>query len=179
MRILFEQKKPGRNRQDIEPVPFDVEGKPETVGQLIEATVRSMVAAFNLRAAGAPADPDSDSISTTCGSASTNYSSASTNYSSASTTCSYTSPTCGSAPLEDDEIARLAETGRVAFGIVYNGKTADPNKAVEDALLAYDDGLFRMFLNGKPLGNKDDAIDLMEGDLVTVVRLTMLAGRMW
>ena len=48
MRILFEQKKPGRTRQDIAKVPVDVEGKPQTVGQLIEATERSMVAAFNL-----------------------------------------------------------------------------------------------------------------------------------
>jgi hypothetical protein len=151
MRILFEQKKPGRTRQDIAKVPVDVEGKPQTVGQLIEATERSMVAAFNRRAADAPADPDSD----------------------------ITPTPYGRGPLEETEIDRLAETGRVAFGIVYNGNTADPDKAVEDALLAYDDGLFRMFLNAKPLGNKDDAIDLKEGDLVTVVRLTMLAGRMW
>lgn len=151
MRILFEQKKPGRNRQDIEPVPFDVEGNPGTVGQLIEATVRSMVAAFNRRAVDAPADPD----------------------------CDITPAPYGSGPLEETDIARLAETGRVAFGIVYNGNIADQDKAVENALLAYDDGLFRMFLNAKPLVNKDDAIDLKEGDLVTVVRLTMLAGRMW
>lgn len=151
MRIFFEQKKPGRTRQDIATVAVDVEGKPETVGQLIEATVRSMVAAFNRRAADAPTDPDSD----------------------------ITPAPYGSGSLEETEIARLAETGRVVFGIVYNGNTADPDKAVEDALLAYDDGLFRMFLNAKPLVNKDDAINLNEGDLVTVVRLTMLAGRMW
>lgn len=151
MRILFEQKKPGRTRQNIAKVAVDVEGKPETVGQLIEATVRTMVAAFNRRAVEAPADPD----------------------------CDITPAPYGSSPLEETDIARLAETGRVAFGIVYNGNTADPEKAVGDALLAYDDGLFRMFLNAKPLGNKDDAIDLKEGDLVTVVRLTMLAGRMW
>lgn len=80
----------------------------------------------------------------------------------------------GSQSIED-----LAETGRIAFGMVYTDKIQDPEKAVANALQCYDDGLFRIFLNGKPLGGKDDSIQLNECDLLTVVRLTMLAGRLW
>ncbi|MCM1093960.1 MAG: hypothetical protein NC421_08395 [Lachnospiraceae bacterium] len=146
MKILFEQKKPGRVRQDIVPVEMDIEGKPATVGQLIESAVRSVVASFNRRAMSAPGEPDSDNARAFIG-----Y----------------------------ECMADLVETGRVAFGIVYNGRQVDPDEAVANALQCYDDGLFRMFLNGAPLEGKDTVIDLNEGDILTVVRLTLLAGRLW
>lgn len=121
MKILFEQKKPGRTRQAIAPVEMHIEGRPTTVGELIEATVRCVVAGFNSRAALSPEDADSDT----------------------------------SAPAMDNaRIADLAETGRVAFGIVYNGHPEDPDKAVANALQCYDDGLFRIFLNGTRSGWK-------------------------
>lgn len=146
MKILFEQKKPGRVRQDIVPVEMDIEGKPATVGQLIEAAVRSVVASFNRRAMSASVEPDSDTTRVFIGS---------------------------------ECMADLVETGRVAFGIVYNGRQENPDKAVANALQCYDDGLFRMFLNGAPLEGKETVIDLNEGDKLTVVRLTLLAGRLW
>ncbi|MCM1332310.1 MAG: hypothetical protein NC248_06855 [Bacteroides sp.] len=146
MKILFEQKKPGRVRQDIVPVEMDIEGKPATVGQLIEAAVRRVVASFNRRAMSAPGEPDSDNARAFIGS---------------------------------ECMADLVETGRVAFGIVYNGRQVDPGEAVANALQCYDDGLFRIFLNGAPLEGKDTVIDLNEDDILTVVRLTLLAGRLW
>lgn len=60
MKIFFEQKKPGRTRQTIEPVAVEIDGCPASVGALIEATVRACVAAFNKRAASSPEDPDID-----------------------------------------------------------------------------------------------------------------------
>lgn len=146
MRILFEQKKPGRTRQSIAPVEVEIEGRPETVGELIEATVRSVVAAFNNRAVSAPEDADAD---------------------------------LSGVLIDEKRIADLAETGRVAFGIVYNGRQEDPDKAVANALQCYDDGLFRIFLNGTPVEGSDTPIKMNDGDVLTVVRLTMLAGRLW
>lgn len=146
MRILFEQKKPGRTRQSVAPVEVEIEGRPETVGELIEATVRSVVAAFNSRAVSAPEDADAD---------------------------------LSGALIDEKRIADLAETGRVAFGIVYNGRQEDPDKAVANALQCYDDGLFRIFLNGTPVEGRDTPIKMNDGDVLTVVRLTMLAGRLW
>ena len=80
MKILFEQKKPGRTRQTIVPVEMEIAGKPANVGELIEAAVRRVVADFNDRASRA--------------------------------------------------------------------------EAVANALQGYDDGLFRIFLNGRLLGKK-------------------------
>ncbi len=145
---MFEQKKPGRIRQSVEPVEYEIEGNPTTVGELIAATVKACVDAFNGKALNAPDqdEMDSDQVHEL---------------------------------LSDGQIADMAETGRVAFGIVYNGKTADPLKAVENALQSYVDGLFMLFHNGVTLGSTDEKIQLKEGDVVTAVRLTLLAGRLW
>ncbi|TFU93901.1 hypothetical protein E4T81_04725 [Barnesiella sp. WM24] len=51
MKILFEQKKPGRKAAGIEPVAIELDCCPSTVGELIASTVRSLVSAFNCRAA--------------------------------------------------------------------------------------------------------------------------------
>ncbi len=148
MRLMFEQKKPGRIRQSVEPVEYEIEGNPATVGELIAATVKACVEAFNSKALKAPDREDMDADDT-------------------------------HKPLRDSQIADMVETGRVAFGIVYNGKTADPSKTAENALQAYEDGLFMLFHNGVPLGGADEKIQLSEGDIVTAVRLTLLAGRLW
>lgn len=148
MRIMFEQKKPGRTRQSVQPVEMEIEGRPTTVGTLIEATVRACVAAFNLKAASAPDREHMDAD-------------------------------LAHNVLSNETIGNLAETGRVAFGIVYNSKEEDSGEAVAHALQCYEDGLFRMFLNGKALGSTDSAIELNEGDCLTVVRLTLLSGRLW
>ncbi len=71
------------------------------------------------------------------------------------------------------------ETGRVAFGIVYGNRQADADKAVANALQCYEDGMFRMFLNGVPLGDIHSPVEVREGACLSVVRLTLLAGRMW
>lgn len=148
MKLMFEQKKPGRIRQSIEPVEIEIAGVPSTVGALIEAIVRACVEVFNRKALKAPDrdNMDSDSIHNVIGS---------------------------------DRVDDLVETGRVAFGIVYNGKMEDSDKAVINALQCYEDGIFRIFLNGKPLGELQEGIKLNDGDTLTVVRLTMLAGRLW
>lgn len=105
MQILFEQKKPGRKSAGIEPVAIELDCCPSTVGELIASTVRSLVSAFNGRAAMATADMD--------------------------------------------------------------------------ALQSYDDGLFRIFINGIDAGEAANPVRLSDSDLVTVVRLTLLSGRMW
>ena len=94
-------------------------------------------------------------------------------------------------PLSEQQINDLAQIGKISFGIIYNDKKPDVNKAVEVAVLAYRDGLVRIFINGEPVEAISDIdtptddelrntkIELNEGDTITFVRLTMLAGRMW
>ena len=148
MRLFFEQKKPGRDRQKIEPVLIEIENNPTTVAQLIDETVRTCVAEFNKKAINAPERDDLDADN-------------------------------AHNVLSGNTIENLAETGRIAFGMVYNGKTEDPDAAVANALQCYEDGLFRLFLNGCPLNDINDKLDLADGDRITVVRLTLLSGRLW
>lgn len=85
----------------------------------------------------------------------------------------------GIKPLSSEEITDMADIGKIAFGINYGEKEQDLGKAIENALQAFEDGLYRIFLNDNELEGLDTAVGLNEGDLLTFVRLTMLAGRMW
>lgn len=94
-------------------------------------------------------------------------------------------------PLSEEQIRDLAEIGRVSFGIVYNDKAPDVEAAVKTAILAYRDGLVAIFLNDElievpseqPMPTEEELrrtkIELKEGDRLSFVRLTMLAGRIW
>ena len=83
--------------------------------------------------------------------------------------------------LSDETMKSMAEIGKIAFGYIYNDKEPNEDKAVDAALLAYEDGMVRLFINGEDVEYKKEGtpISLSEGDEVTFVRLAMLAGRMW
>lgn len=81
--------------------------------------------------------------------------------------------------LSKEQIEDLSELGKIAFGINYGGKRADVKAALDTAIQAYEDGIFRIFSGEQELGSLDDSIVINEGDSLTFVRLTMLSGRMW
>ncbi len=82
-------------------------------------------------------------------------------------------------PLSGQQITDMAEIGRIAFGINYGGREQAVDKAVDNALQSFEDGLYRVFLNDGELERLDDPIRVKENDTLTFIRLTMLAGRMW
>lgn len=82
-------------------------------------------------------------------------------------------------PLTAEQLSQMEEIGKLAFGFHYNDAEIDDTKAIDDALLAYTDGLVRIFIGTEQLGEPDDPITLHEQDEVTFLRLTFLAGRMW
>ena len=81
--------------------------------------------------------------------------------------------------LSQEKMDDLAMVGKIAFGYDANRTPADMEEAVSNALQSYRDGLFRVFLNGEALGNLEDAVALTDQDVLTFVRLTMLAGGGW
>ena len=81
--------------------------------------------------------------------------------------------------LTDEKISDLSDAGKIAFGVDYNGKKQDLEKAIENALQSYEDGIYRIFVNDEEMGEIESEIELKEKDELTFVRLTMLAGRMW
>jgi hypothetical protein len=73
----------------------------------------------------------------------------------------------------------VAESGKVGFDVKYNDKKQDVDKAVEAVLLAFGDGLFRIFCDDNELTNLDNMTPFTNGNTLTFIRLTMLAGRSW
>lgn len=82
-------------------------------------------------------------------------------------------------PITDKDISDMADVGKIAFGINYAQTAADEKTAAENALQAYEDGIFRIFIGEREAGRISNSISLSENDSVTFIRLTMLSGRMW
>ena len=82
--------------------------------------------------------------------------------------------------LTSEEVADAATVGKIGFGADYNGQVQDTATAIENARQSFEDGIYRIFINGDEVGGAlDTPITLRENDEITFVRLTMLAGRMW
>ena len=81
--------------------------------------------------------------------------------------------------MSAEDIEREAKTGRVAFGRLWPDKKADEAKAVDTALAAFGDGLFRVLMDEEELTDIDTEIEIKEGAVFTFIRLTFLSGRMW
>lgn len=82
-------------------------------------------------------------------------------------------------PLDEQQIKDMSEVGKIAFGLNYGDKKADLNKAIDAALLAYEDGLFRIFIGMDDAGTLDDEISILDDSEITFIRLVMLSGRLW
>ena len=72
-----------------------------------------------------------------------------------------------------------AKTGKVSFGTVYSDKKADLQKAQENALQCFRDGLVRILMNDEELTDLDAPIHIPENAQFTFIRLTFLTGVMW
>lgn len=81
--------------------------------------------------------------------------------------------------LSPDEIDDQASTGKISTGELRSHKQADVVKAIEAAIISFEDGIYRVFIGENEVLSLDEQLSLKEGDLLTFIRLTMLAGRMW
>jgi hypothetical protein len=80
--------------------------------------------------------------------------------------------------LSAEEIEEGAHRGKVGFGDRKNENPQDEDAAVQTALGCYADGLFKL-LAGEEEVPPGSALTLKEGDIVTFIRLVLLAGRRW
>ena len=81
--------------------------------------------------------------------------------------------------LTKEQMEGQAQEGKVSFGNHYGGKKAVLPEAQEHALQCFEDGIYRIFMDGEPLEALDTEICVTEESGFTFVRLAMLAGRMW
>ena len=81
--------------------------------------------------------------------------------------------------LTKEEVEDQASLGKVGFGRIYSDKKADPAKAVKNALQCFEDGLIRVFQNNQERKSLEEPLWPKEGDRFTLIRVCLLAGRLW
>ncbi len=79
----------------------------------------------------------------------------------------------------EEHLENRAASGKVTYGDPMDARKADEEKAVENALQCFDDGLVALFADGVRYTDRKEMMALKEQSEVTFVRLTFLAGRMW
>ncbi|MFP3598955.1 hypothetical protein [Chryseobacterium sp. SIMBA_029] len=73
----------------------------------------------------------------------------------------------------------LTDTGKADFGSIYHQKEADLQKAQENAVQAFEDGMFAVFYNDEQVESLTQIIDLSLQHTFVFIRLTFLAGSYW
>ena len=81
--------------------------------------------------------------------------------------------------LTDTQIDDRSTVGKVGFWYIYSDKKADVDKAISKAIQGFEDGLFRVMINDTEVAELDMPLTIVEGDTLTFIRLTFLAGRLW
>ena len=81
--------------------------------------------------------------------------------------------------LTETEISDQATVGKVGFGRLYSDRKADPDQAVGVAIQGFEDGLFKVLIDDIELPELDSSVEIQEGNVLTFIRLTFLAGRLW
>ncbi|MBE6943625.1 MAG: hypothetical protein E7453_05120 [Ruminococcaceae bacterium] len=80
------------------------------------------------------------------------------------------------APLGGAQLEDMAMVGKIGFGIPFGEKEANVQSALNVALEAFSDGLYRFFINAQEIKALDAPLNLQDGDTVAIIRLTMLTG---
>ncbi len=77
--------------------------------------------------------------------------------------------------LTKEEIAAQASRGKISSGL-RGGADAVEDKAVENTLQCFEDGIYRVFAGEEELTALSDAIPWKDDIVFTFIRLTMLSG---
>lgn len=77
------------------------------------------------------------------------------------------------------EINDLSQYGKISFGNMYNEQKEPFEKAQQVMCQDFKDGLFRVFIDGQEYTDLDEAIVIEENSEVVLIKLVMMAGRLW
>lgn len=81
--------------------------------------------------------------------------------------------------LSEETLSEQVEHGKVGYGTIHNTKPAQVEEAQEVAIQAFADGLVKLFINDDEVEGLKQPLSIKEGDQLTFIRLTFLAGRLW
>lgn len=70
------------------------------------------------------------------------------------------------------------QIGKITFGL-YDGKTTTVEDSMKTARQDFVDGLFRVFWNGEECAEWNAPIACAEENELVIIRLVMMAGRLW
>lgn len=68
--------------------------------------------------------------------------------------------------------------GKITFG-KYNENNIDYTQAIQIMKQDFEDGLFRVFFNEKEYTTLDEVLECREENECVLIRLVMMAGRLW
>ena len=78
--------------------------------------------------------------------------------------------------LNSVQIKEGLQKGKVDFGSKYNSEKEEVEKAQANALLAFEDGLFAVFVDDEPIDKLNQQTKIKAESVVTFIRLTFLSG---
>lgn len=81
--------------------------------------------------------------------------------------------------LSQSDIENQSTLGKITFGEKYNDKAVSLENATETMLQDYRDGMFRVFFNKKECTSLDEKVQPNSENELVLIRLVMLAGRLW
>lgn len=80
--------------------------------------------------------------------------------------------------LSQEDINTMVDLGKISFGFKYREHDrVNREEAVNIALLAFEDGLFVVFINDVQVESLTNKLVLNDNDVLSFIRLTMLSGR--
>lgn len=134
--IYVKMKKLGKQKSaDLQPVPFILDRKPQTLRELLTDLTALGVRQYNER-------KDEGQI----------------------LSC-----------LTRQEIADQAQRGKISLGL-RSGEDASEDKALENTIQCFEDGIYRVFAGEEELTELSARIPWTEDIVFTFIRLTMLSG---
>lgn len=81
--------------------------------------------------------------------------------------------------LTEEDINSKIKFGKISFGKYNNTSLQNLEKALEIAYLAYEDGIYKVFIGENEANSLDEKLELEENESITFIKLTMLCGKMW
>lgn len=81
--------------------------------------------------------------------------------------------------LSPAEIQEQAQSGKVDFGEINNKDLANLEKAIDNVLFAFKDGLFVVFVDDDEITDLKTPLELTSDSMIAFIRMTFLVGTYW
>lgn len=81
--------------------------------------------------------------------------------------------------LSPSEIQNQSITGKIGFGEIENKTKANIKSSIENALQAFEDGIFVVFIDDDEVKTIKEPLAIKESSSITFIRMTFLTGTYW